>query len=112
MGPPIIPNKQDFACLKYPNNWGFFKERLNDEGLCSICKKKTSRTHVTNSCPEFNLLREKTRTDVLNITELRKVADLEKALLSMYHQPSAGQVRRLIRWKRWTETLITTSPYF
>ena len=49
----------------------FFNERLNDEGLCSICKNATSRTHVTNSCSEFNLLREKTRTEVLNITELR-----------------------------------------
>ena len=81
------PNKNDFHLIKYLNNWGFFTERFNDGGLCSICGNNTDRNHVTNWCTEFNSIREKTRKKVTEITGQQVVRNLEKSLLAMYHQP-------------------------
>ncbi len=90
-------DKRDSHMIRYLVNHGFYKHRFRPK--CEYCGEDNSRGHVTNKCPEFTELRNRTWKEIGKIRmtnlEMEYNGDLEKALLDVYFKPSVKIIKEL-----------------
>ena len=98
-------DKRDGHLIRYLVNQGFFKGRYIPK--CPFCNSDNSRQHVTNVCPKFENLREKTW---INLKKTRNIehykGDLESAILDVYFNPSGSCQKELEVLKSFAVQLI------